>query len=127
MTRVAMIACIWSGTFGCSGSDTYKEVLARELAKEDRYDSLFYGLHFNMTIANFSDHCMEMNRKGIFFQQGMSTALKVHLKDGFRYPVTLVFFPDLDKLLIQQLAGNIYYDGWSRHVSFVFEDLKPIL
>ena len=105
--------CFWLWSLSCSKPMDYQDVLEQELAKEERCDSLFYGIHFNMTTPGFQDHCMEMNRQKIFFQKGFSAELAIYFKKEFKYPVTFYFFPNLENYLIQEIAGTFHYDGWS--------------
>ena len=62
---------------GCRKNMTYDDILERELAKDVRYDSLFYGIHFNMTTPAFLAHCFEMNQQKIFFQYGVGSEVIV--------------------------------------------------
>lgn len=98
---------------GCSKTITYEDVLAEELAKDVRYDSLFYGIHFNMTAPAFLDHCFEMNQRKIFFQYGSGSEVIVKFDEEFEFPVEFKFFPNLEKHLIQELQGRYLYIGRS--------------
>jgi len=98
-------------TIGCKKHLTYQEILDVELAKDDRYDSLFYGIHFNMTTPAFLDHCFEMNQQKIFYQYGVGSEVIIKFEKGFKYPVDFVFFPNLEKHLIQELKGRFSYYG----------------
>ncbi len=95
----------------CTRTQTYEEVLAEELAKDVRYDSLFYGLHFNMTTPAFLEHCFEMNQQKIFFQDGVGSLIIIKFENEFKYPVEFKFFPNLEKNLIQELRGSFLYQG----------------
>ena len=44
----------------CSRPESYKAVVAEELAKGVCYDSIFHGLYFNMSSDQFYDHSFEM-------------------------------------------------------------------
>lgn len=103
----------WLVLTGCSNTMNYQDILEKELAKEERYDSLFYGVHFNMTRPGFQDHCLEMNKQKIFFQKGFSAQVAIYFNVGFKYPVTFYFFPNLEKHLIQEVEGTFNYDGWN--------------
>ena len=92
---------------------TYEDVLAEELGKDVRYDSLFYGIHFNMTTPAFLEHCFKMNQKEIFFQHGNVSEVVVMIENDFKYPVEFKFFPKLEKHLIQELRGRFLYNGRS--------------
>lgn len=98
---------------GCSKSYEYNEILEEEMARGIRYDSLFYGLHFNMTSQQFFEHCFEMNQQGIFFQNNMNSEVQIMFNDEFKYPVVFNFFPNLEKSLIQELRGHFFYKNWN--------------
>lgn len=98
---------------GCSKSNEYYAILEEEVGSGMRYDSLFYGLHFNMTSPQFYDHCFEMNQQGIFFQNNMNAEVQIVFNEEFEYPVVFNFFPNLEKSLIQELRGHFYYKNWN--------------
>ncbi len=106
-----MIGIVFLLFMGCSKTMTYEDVLAEELAKDVRYDSLFYGIHFNMTTPAFLDHCFEMNQKKIFFQYGAGSEVIVKFDEEFKFPVEFKFSPNLEKHLIQKLQGRFLYIG----------------
>jgi hypothetical protein len=52
----------------CNPKNKYEEMVEAGLVIKVRYNSLFFGLHFNMTPHDFYEYCFEMNQQGIFFQ-----------------------------------------------------------
>lgn len=77
----------------CSEKIKFEELVSNELAKEIRYDSLIYGIHFGMTDEEFAIYCADMNRKKIFMPNHNGSAVSLELQDGFNEPVYIEFFP----------------------------------
>lgn len=97
----------------CSDQSSYEEVVARELSSGERHDSLFMGIHFNMHMQTFYDHCFEMNQKGLFFKEEGSVNVVWTLEEGFSAPVDFVFFPQGGHTLIQEIKGHMIYKNWT--------------
>ena len=96
---------------GCREKETYDEILKKELSKGVRYDSLFYGLHFNMTTPRFAQHCIDMNALGVFFPNSGQSQIIIKFQNEFEFPVNFVFFPNLEKDRIQKIQGSFNYYG----------------
>ncbi len=97
----------------CAHRQTYNEVVAEELARKVRFDSLFHGLYFDMPMTEFYEYGYEMNQKGIFFQNAMNVEVIVHYDDEYSSPVDFVFFPDEKYPSIQIIRGYMKYRRWS--------------
>jgi len=82
--------------FSCSEKIIFEEIISDELAKEIRYDSLIYGIHFGMTNKEFSEYCTDMNREKIFMPNQNGSTVRLNLQDGFGAPVHFDFFPDFE-------------------------------
>ncbi len=83
--------------FSCSEKIIFEEIISDELAKEIRYDSLIYGIHFGMTNKEFSEYCTDMNREKIFMPNHNGSTVRLNLQDGFGAPVHFDFFQDFEK------------------------------
>ncbi|MFS4418005.1 hypothetical protein [Maribacter sp. 2307ULW6-5] len=97
----------------CNGKPTLAEVEAEELARNVAFDSLFYGLHFGMTMQDFYDHSYDMNQEGIFFQNNMNVEVIIHYDEDFSSPVDFVFFPDTSYPTIQKVDGYMMFRQWA--------------
>lgn len=100
-------------TGGCDQKQTFEEVVTEELARNVKFDSLFYGLHFNMPMKEFYDHSFDMNQKGIFFQNNMNVEVIIHYDKDFSAPVDFVFFPDTSFPTIQKVDGHMMFRQWA--------------
>lgn len=91
----------------------YKRLEKRELAKKERYDSLFLGIHFGMSKQEFRDHCYEMNLKGKFKQGGLRnlTWVECKLPTEMDYPAAINFYPEFTQDTISAMNASIYYDN----------------
>ena len=95
----------------CSNTELtpYQALLKEELNRGVRYDTLFHGLHFNMTSTLFYEHCFEMNRQGVFFQHGGAEEIIIKYDQDFKYPVEFIFYPEFENEQITELSGHFYY------------------
>lgn len=84
-------------------------MVKEELKRGVRYDTLFNGLHFNMTSTRFYEHCFEMNKRGVFYQHGGSEEIIIKYNTEFKYPVEFVFYPKFEDEQITELRGYFYY------------------
>ena len=100
-------------TCACTPKNKYEEMVEAGLASKVRYDSLFFGLHFNMTADEFFQHCFEMNQQGIFFQNPNGTEVQYKFKNEFKDTVIFNFFPNLENKAIHELRGHLYYQHWT--------------
>jgi len=108
---LALFAAILAAN--CSRPESYKAVVEEELAKGVCYDSIFHGLHFNMSSDQFYEHSFQMNQHGIFFQHGGSQEIKIDFKEEFKSPVEFVFYPNFEDEVIVELKGSFYYTLWN--------------
>ena len=102
---------LWMGA--CNPKNKYEEMVQAALSSNIRYDSLFFGLYFNMTPHAFFEHCFEMNQKGLFFQSPNGTEVQYTFENEFQYPVIFNFFPNLKDSTIHELRGHLYYQHWT--------------
>jgi hypothetical protein len=103
----------------CSGDsdwDKYDSLVKKELARNKRVDSIFFGIHFGMTQKSFFTHCWAMNQKGIFRDgnDGMGNMYVLYkLGKELKYPAAMNFYPDFNDSTIWKMRVNIQYDGWA--------------
>jgi hypothetical protein len=112
-SKVIGVLILFGLLFGCTQKKTFDEVVAEELGRNVTHDSLFYGLHFNMTMQDFYDHSYVMNQKEIFFQNNMNVEVIVHYEEEFSAPVDFVFFPDTSFPTIQKVRGHMMFRQWA--------------
>lgn len=91
----------------------YKRLEKRELAKNERHDSLFFGIHLGMSNQAFRDYCYQMNLEGKFKQGGQRNMIWVESKlpNELDYPAAINFFPELTNDTITGMNASIYYDN----------------
>ena len=90
----------------------YKRLEKKELAKEQRQDSLFLGIHFGMSNQEFRDYCYAMNLNGIFKQGGLKNLIWVECKlpNQLDYPGAINFYPEFTHDTITGMNAAIYYE-----------------
>ncbi len=101
------------GSACSSPVNEYGEMVQKGLESKVRYDSLFFGIHFNMSREDFFEHCFAMNQQGIFFQNPNGTEVQYKFENEFKYPVVFDFFPNMADSSIHELRGNLYYQHWT--------------
>lgn len=90
----------------------YYDTQNKELEKDIKRDSIFFGVHFKMTSAKFFEHCHGMLKKGIF-NGNYNNEVIVELDKGFKKKVRLVFYPKFDQPFIQSLRARFSYKNSS--------------
>lgn len=103
----------------CSGDSEmskYNRLVRKELAGNEKVDSIFFGIHFGMTQKNFFAHCWEMNKKGILTDgnDDMGNMYVLYkLGKELKYPAAMNFYPDFNDSVIWKMRINIHYEGWA--------------
>jgi len=97
----------------CAESPSYEEVVDRELSSGERHDSLFMGIHLNMHMQTFYDHCYDLNQKRVFFKKEGSVNVQYTFQKAFSSPVDFVFFPQGGHTLIQKVKGYMIFQKWA--------------
>lgn len=97
---------------GCKKSSTYYEMEVRELAKDVRYDSLFFGLYLGMPAKDFYAHCWKLNKQGLFRQGASNTTVHYEIED-FKYPAGMDFYPRFHQDKIIEMPVFFAYNAWS--------------
>jgi hypothetical protein len=98
----------------CNKKQTnYDKIVQQELAKGQRFDSLFLGLYFGMKEKQFYDTCTEMNKMGLITEGTGGTKVLYKIKDALQYPVSMNFFPDFYQHKIYHMSVSYRYDAWA--------------
>lgn len=97
----------------CNKKQSYKDIVAFEMDRGVKYDSLFNGLYFGMPMDDFYQHSFVMNQKGIFFQNNFNVEVIIYYDDVFSSPVDFVFFPEGSNHTIQKIKGTYVFRKWS--------------
>jgi hypothetical protein len=97
---------------GCSQQNAYYELEQRELAKNIRHDSLFFGLYLGMPSKDFYVHCWNLNKQGLI-RQGAANKSVFYEINEFKYPAGMDFYPRFheDKIIAMPLIFS--YQAWS--------------
>jgi len=111
---ILVVLCLIS-VFSCNSDDRkYENVVASELSRGVRRDSLFQGIKLGMTSKEFYIHCWEMNKKGLFTDGKSNTAVLYRLNNHeLKHPASLNFYPTFTNNRITQLWATFEYDGWA--------------
>jgi hypothetical protein len=104
---ISIVSCVKKGPYG--------EMLERELATGERYDSLFLGFYFDMPRKEFYASCWEMNKEGLIIQGPNNLSVEYSLDTELDLPAFMRFYPRFDE------QGNIY----SMPIEFVYKAYQP--
>jgi|GEM_PF-4385338 len=91
---------------------TFLVAMEKEKNRAEQFDSLFYGIHFKMTLPQFHGHCNAMYKKGLFDGNNNYEVI-INLKKGFEKPVDLIFSPTFDEPFIKLLKVRFSYTNSS--------------
>ena len=96
---------------GCFKSK-YQRTLDRQLASGERYDSVFMGIHLNMSSKDFYEYCWELNKQQLFLAGPANASVEYNFElDG--KPVKVYFYPEFHNDSIYQLPFNFSYTAWA--------------
>ncbi len=98
----------------CNTEQTpYNKLVKQELAKGQRFDSLFLGFYFGMQAHQFYDTCTQMNKMGLI-TAGMGGAKVLYkIKDALKYPASMNFFPNFYQDKMFHMSVSYTYDAWA--------------
>lgn len=115
---------------GCISKSPYEQLVADELAKGIRQDSLFHGIYFQMERKAFQERSHQLNREGVFTD---GEAAKVRFKI-LELPdtATFLFYPDFLEDKIYQVQALAEYDAWapwnkSQNAQALCRDLRGLM
>ena len=98
---------------GCTPKAKYERKLKHELAKGERYDSLFMGLYLGMTQKDFYTHCWKLNRQGLIRQGSNNSTVEYQMRNELKYPATMNFYPSFMDDRISEMPVKFAYSGWA--------------
>ena len=105
---------------------TYDKIVQQELAKGQRFDSLFLGFYFGMESHQFFDTCTEMNKMGLI-TAGMGGAKVLYkIKDALQYPASMNFYPNFYQNKMFHMSVSYTYDAWAPWNKGMFADSLEI-
>lgn len=123
LQRGLVAIAIIIGTLSCgSVEQQYEKLVKKELAKGQRFDSLFLGIHFGMDAKVFYDSCWQMNKRGLLMDGTNNTMVLYKMKDQLKYPVSMNFYPDFYKGKIFHMRVNYKYDAWAPWNKYLYAD-----
>ena len=79
---------------GCNPEKKLERIIEQELATGIRYDSLFLGLEFGITIDDFFDQCRELNKQGLVQEGSKNMSVEYVFKDSLDRPIAFNFYAD---------------------------------
>lgn len=111
----------------CNAEQTpYNKLVKQELAKGQRFDSLFLGFYFGMKDKQFYDTCTEMNKMGLIAEGTGGTKVLYKIKDALQYPASMNFFPDFYQNKMYHMSVSYRYDAWAPWNKNLFSDSLKI-
>ena len=102
-------------------ASAYVAMEARELARNERFDSLFFGLYLGMPSKDFYTHCWELNKKGLIKQGASNTSVYYEVPD-FKHPAGMDFYPKFHNGKIAEMPIEFNYTAWAPWNKHLFAD-----
>ncbi len=97
---------------GCQ-SHPYQEMEERELASGVRYDTLLMGMTFGMSLQDFFDRCMDLNRQKLIYQGPGARIVEYVIKENVKSPVTVQFQPSFHEDGLYEMSYDYFYNAWA--------------
>ena len=131
MKRIFKFLMIILIGFACSTKSQYQKMVESELAKGERFDSLFYDFYFGMPSDSFYAFCWDMNKKGEFMEGSSNQTVKTEVL-GLPYRANFEFYPLFKEDKIQSMICTFNYPAWAPWNTYLnsenlIEDLKVML
>ena len=109
----------------CRKISPYHQMEARELARSERFDSLFLGIYLGMNSKDFYMHCWELNKKGLI-REGSSNTTVYYPIDLLKHPASMEFYPGFHNDSIIEMPVVFSYDAWAPWNKHLFADSLKI-
>ncbi|HMP99587.1 MAG TPA: hypothetical protein PKC24_07375 [Cyclobacteriaceae bacterium] len=101
-------------SMSCHEQTEYDRLLKSELARNVRYDSLFLGLHFDMSKKDFYTSCWEMNKQGLIIQGPGNLSVEYKLDSTqLKSPAYMRFYPNFKNDKIHVMPVEFIYEAWA--------------
>lgn len=118
-------------TAGCDTKSDYQRLLEKEMNRNVRFDSLFFGLQLGMTKKDFYSRCWELNSQGIFHQGTRNTTVLYKLMD-LGPQVDMDFYPHFKEDRVVEMPVYLKYTGWAPWNEHLYadslkQDIIPLL
>ncbi len=97
----------------CQIPSEYDKMVATELAKGIRQDSLFLGIHLGMTSKDFFTHCWELNKQQIIKQGIGNTSVEYDVSRLLRHEGKVNFYPTFYEDKIVEMPVHYKYDAFA--------------
>lgn len=113
---VALGLCLlgFFSLLSCNKSE-YQQMVERELAKGERQDSLFLGLHFGMKRQDFFKRCMALNSQHITLM-GLKSNMPMRKFEDSVGLIYMHFYPEFNNDKIYEMQAFFTYKDWSPFV-----------
>lgn len=112
------------------GQSEYTKLVKRELARNERFDSLFLTFKFNDTRTEFYTKGWEQNRLGLIRQgpKNQNVEYLMRSQDNTKSNIQMLFFPEFDeKERIRKMELFFRYQLWNPTSSnYSAQELLPV-
>lgn len=114
MRLIVLMITVFVLIVACREQSEYEKLLKSELAKNIRYDSLFLGLHFDMSSKDFYTACWEMNKQGLIMQGPGNLSVEYNLDSSqLKSPAYMRFYPKFKAEKIHVMPVEFIYKAWA--------------
>lgn len=97
----------------CTQKSEYDKLVEKELGTNIRQDSLFLGIHFNMSRKDFYTHCWELNKQRVFTQGVGNMSIRYDLGTELKFKGHMQFYPSFSDSSIYEMPIDFKYTDWA--------------
>lgn len=121
-----LIPILCFAIFSCESE--YTKITKAELAKGERYDSLFFGINLGQPKKEFFEICWDLHRKGVLTNSTRDNYVQYDLNNEFP-KIQMHFYPDTDaQNMISEMDVIFDYSGWSPwNEKYSSDSLMPVI
>lgn len=111
LSWILFYSLVFSMILSACGTE-YDRKVKSELAKGERYDSLFLDIQFGMSRKDFFAHCWELNKQGVLRQGPSNLSVEHVLELPSGQEAFMCFYPRFHEDKIYVMPMELSYTQW---------------
>lgn len=104
--------CALIGLAACGNKHEYHKIVEKELAKGERYDSVFLGFYLGMPKKDFYDKCWNLNKQGLMRQGAENTSVNFQM-DMLGKKTSVDFYPTFYQDKAYEMVVMYQHPAWA--------------
>ncbi len=98
---------------GCTEPSEFESMRAREMARTDTIQTIFFNYELGMSRQAFYDSSWALNARGMVVHGPNNRNIQYKLPDQLSHQATMLFYPDFNHDRVSQMRVLFSYDGWA--------------